>query len=314
MKKWLFFWTILVLTLFAGIYLIIPSTIEITSSKIANTSDNGTQRYLLDQANWKIWWNYTHPSKVSNTSGGFTMNEDKYTLTSLFYKSADITITHKNQVITSKVVIIPVTQDSTGIEWKCSLTPGYNPLNRINAYLEARKIKKNIDLVLTDLSAFLSKLENVYGIHIERTNLKDTLFVTTKSIAKDKPSLNQIYGLIKNIQSYITKKGIPQSGNPIYNITQLEDDQYQLMAGVPVNQNIPDADGYSTKFMVKGSFMVTEVLGGDSSVNRAYRSLQQYFQDFRKTSMAMNFNMLVTDRKLQTDSSKWITKLYYPVY
>jgi ABC-type spermidine/putrescine transport system permease subunit I len=66
--------------------------------------------------------------------------------------------------------------------------------------------------------------------------------------------------------------------------------------------------------MVKGSFMVTEVLGGDSTISKASHNMEQYFQDFRRTSMAMNFTMLVTDRQLQPDSSKWITKLYHPVY
>ena len=68
------------------------------------------------------------------------------------------------------------------------------------------------------------------------------------------------------------------------------------------------------KNMVKGNFMISEVVGGDYSVNKASKSLQQYFTDFHLTSMAMSFTMLVTDRILQPDSSKWITKLYQPVY
>ena len=40
----------------------------------------------------------------------------------------------------------------------------------------------------------------------------------------------------------------------------------------------------------------------------------KYFQDYKKISMAMSFTMLVTDRMLQTDSSRWITRLYEPVY
>jgi hypothetical protein len=168
--------------------------------------------------------------------------------------------------------------------------------------------------VLNRLCAFLSKNENVYGIVIERTHLKDTLFVSSKRVLAVYPSIKEIYELIKKIQIYISEKNTKQSGNPIYNVTALGDGQYQLMTAVPVNKRIEDAGDFSLKFMVRGSFMVTEVVGGEYTVNKAYKSLQQYFADFRRTSMAINFTMLVTDRQLQPDSSKWITKIYQPVY
>jgi hypothetical protein len=94
----------------------------------------------------------------------------------------------------------------------------------------------------------------------------------------------------------------------------MDEGRYQLMAAVPVNKHLPESAAFSMKYMVKGSFMITEVAGGDSTINKASQNMQQYFQDYRKTSMAMNFTMLVTDRILQPDSSKWVTKLCMPVY
>ena len=314
MRKGLLILIGLLVLVYMAVLLFIPERIDITGFAIAKTSDNGTERYLLDTAKWNNWWNYTKPKADSSSQNRFIQNEDTYHLSNLYYKSADIQIQHHGQSLTSKLVIIPVTQDSTGIEWKTSLQGGSNPFTRLANYFEARKVKKNIDEVLFNAATFLSSLENVYGIHIERTTLKDTLFVTTKNILPANPDIHQVYELIKRIQAYLSKKSLKQSGNPIYNVSQLANNQFQLMAAVPVNKRIPDADGFSLKFMVKGSFMVTEVVGGDSSISKASHNLEQYFQDFRRTSMAMNFTMLVTDRQLQPDSSKWITKLYQPVY
>ena len=86
------------------------------------------------------------------------------------------------------------------------------------------------------------------------------------------------------------------------------------MAGVPVSKNIPEKDGFALKHMVKGSFMISEVVGDNKAVDEASKKFQLYFSDFNRTSMAMNFSMLVTDRLLQPDSTKWITKLYRPVF
>jgi hypothetical protein len=317
MKKMFLFLFIPLLLFVIMIYLFIPAKIEITESVLVNTTDNGTGRFLLDEGQWAQWWNYSSADSTAKplpATTSFTLNGDVYKITKQFYKSIDIQILHKSQVFESKLVIIPLTLDSTGIEWKCSLLSGYNPYSRLTHYAEARQIKSNMSLVLKSLRRFLAKNENIYGISIEKTTLKDTLFVSAKKITPVYPSLKEVYELIKKIQLHIAGKNTKQSGSPIYNITQLSDGQYQLMAAIPVDKRIEDAAGFALKFMVRGSFMVTEVTGGEYTVNKASKSLQQYFADFRKTSMAMNFTMLVTDRQYQPDSTKWITKLYQPVY
>ncbi len=299
----------------AGIYLFIPKNISIASTVFVKTTDLGAERFVLDESNWGKWWNHTDSStSPGTTSAPFIRNGDEYRLVQKFYKSADIRIAHKGQTLNTKILIVPLALDSTAIEWKCGLSGGSNPYTRLTNYFEAREIKKNMEQVLGNLGIYLSNVENVYGINIEKNHLKDTLYVTTKTDLTHYPSTEEIYSLIKKIQNYSNKNGVQQSGNPIFNVTEMDNNRYQLMAGIPVNQLLKEAEGFSTKNMVKGSFMISEVVGGNHTVEKASQSLQQYFLDYRKTSMAMNFTMLVTDRMLQPDSSKWITKLYRPVY
>jgi len=35
--------------------------------------------------------------------------------------------------------------------------------------------------------------------------------------------------------------------------------------------------------------------------------------DYQRAIIAIPFQMLITDRTKETDSTKWITRLYYPV-
>ncbi len=315
MKKW-----ILVLLAFLGIslsviYLSIPSNLSITSIASVNTTDVGTERFLIDESKWPLWW---YDSAVANKKipegNIYSRNGFDFSISNKFYKSVDIDITRNDLHISSKLVILPYTLDSTGLQWTCSIPTSNNPITKINTYLGAKELKKNMDTVLRNMVQFLSKLENVYGIPIVRDRLKDTLYVTAKKTFTTKPGIKEVYGLIANIQQYVTKNGATQSGSPIFNITEMDSSHFQLMAGIPVNNQLKEAEGFAMKYMVKGSFMISEVVGGDAAIKKASQSLQQYFIDFRRTSMAMNFTMLVTDRMLQPDSSKWITKLYQPVY
>jgi hypothetical protein len=86
------------------------------------------------------------------------------------------------------------------------------------------------------------------------------------------------------------------------------------MCALPISHPIKPNAQFSNISMVKGSFMVTEVIGGDSTLSDAAKKMQQYFDDYRRVTMAINFTMLVSDRMYQTDTSKWISRLYYPVF
>lgn len=317
MKKLLLVLLAVLVILCLAIYIFIPGKLTVTSTTVIGTTDIGIERFIIDETQWAKWWDYRGSDSASHLLSGpryFIRGSDVFKLSQKFYKSIDIEIDHNKHPLTSKLAIIPLALDSTGIEWKCVVTTGANPYTRLIQYFEARKIKKNMDDVLNNLRLFLSKNENVYGIPIERNHLKDTLYVSAKSTLANYPSTPVIYELIKKIQAYLTRNNVKQTGNPIFNVTEIANGNFQLMAALPVSTAVPEVAGFSIKHMVRGSFMITEVTGGDFAVDKASKSLQQYFQDFRRTSMAMSFTMLVTDRLYQPDSTKWITRLYQPVY
>jgi hypothetical protein len=299
------------------IYIFIPGKLTVSSAAVMQASENGTQRFVLEAHNWRAWWNYRNQYPASYTqqpADSFLANEDLFRLTESLYKSAKIEIIHNSKPISTELMIIPLGSDSTGIEWKYSVATGPDPFKRLSRYLDAKKVKESMDAVLADLRQFLSKKENVYGISIQKTSTTDTLLVTSKTTLAAYPHTPEIYTLVKKIQAYAMKNGAKQTGSPIYNITPIDSTHFQLMAAIPVDKEIHTNNGFSFRRMVRGSFMVTEVTGGEYTVEKASKSLQQYFNDYRRTSMAISFTMLITDRLYQPDTAKWITKLYQPVY
>lgn len=314
MKK-LLRWLLVLIVLFApGTYLFIPSVIRIAGSVIVPANDAGVERVVIQDSQWGRWWSPGKQDPGAPNKEGFEAGGYRFKQTGRFYKSTEISISNAEHSLPSKLVIVSLGTDSTGIEWHCDLSTGNDPLSRLLRYREARRIKNTVDEVLNNLKTFLSRTENVYGIAIERTQLKDTLYVSSKLQLNNYPGVKDIYALIGRIHVYMAKNNCPVTGSPIYNITRMDQEQYQLMAAVPTSKMLKESEGFAMKNMIKGSFMITEVVGGEKKVEEAWHNLKQYFQDYRKTSMAMNFTMLVTDRALQPDSSKWVTKLYMPVY
>lgn len=314
MRKLILILLVILALCMASIYLLIPSSIPVSSAEVVKTPDVAAERYIIGEHQWIRWWNYGESNAASSEGPVYRKGDYSYRQTGKFYKSIDIAIEKDGRKLSSKLLLIPLSVDSTGIEWKTELPTGYNPASRLMRYFEAKKLKQNMDGIMDNLKSFLSKTENVYGISIEKNRLKDTLYVSTKQLFTAYPSIKDIYQLVDKIKNHIAQNGTQVTGSPIYNITRMDEDRYQLMTAVPTDRSLKETGVFSMKYMVKGSFMITEVLGGENQVHEASRNMQQYFQDYRKTSMAMNFTMLVTDRILQPDSSKWVTKLCMPVY
>ncbi|MES2332981.1 MAG: hypothetical protein V4539_25455 [Bacteroidota bacterium] len=314
MKKLIWLLVFLLVLFCAGVYIFIPSKLTITASTLIAVTDNGADRFITNENNWAKWWGYDSLHAASPATGPYLVNGDEFKMEHALYKSASIRIHHKEMELESKLSVIPFHIDSTAIEWTSSMATSTNPFTRCMQYIEAKDIKKNMDQVLASLNRFLSNNENVYGTAIEKTSIRDTSFISSKKVFKIYPTTPQIYELIKTIQAFAAKNNVKQTGAPIYNVMEIENKQFQLMAAIPVDRTLPDNNSFSSKRMVRGSFMVTEVVGGEYTVEKASQSLKQFFNDYRKTSMAINFTMLITDRMLQPDTSKWITKLYQPVY
>ncbi|MEN9685953.1 MAG: hypothetical protein RLZZ28_1739 [Bacteroidota bacterium] len=312
MKKLIYFLVSLFALLLFCVFLFIPAKIEFSTIVVMPTAENGTQRFVSDPAQWHKWWPVD--STVKNDSGHFRWMGAAYSIQEQQYKSATIAISFNNNHYSSQLILIPLQKDSTIVQWKSSLNAGLNPFKRIRGYQDARQLKSGMTAVLKQLQLFLSKTEHIYGIPIERTGTPDTILVSAKARLAEKPGTARIYAMIQQLQGFANKQGAKQTGIPIYNITKTENGQYQLMCALPIDRKLDNAAPFTIREMVKGAFMKTEVVGGEQRIEAAMASMNQYFIDFQKVAMAIPFIMPVTDRLYQPDTSKWITRLYYPVY
>ena len=59
--------------------------------------------------------------------------------------------------------------------------------------------------------------------------------------------------------------------------------------------------------------LMAEVCGGDWTVSQAIGQLQLFIKDYRMESVAPSFETLVTDRSKEPDTTKWVTRIYFPV-
>ena len=223
-----------------------------------------------------------------------------------------VSVKHNNDTVHSKISLVQLSADSIGIMWQCQLPATANPFIRIQRYFNAVSIKRNIEQVLNNFQSFVEKDENIYGMKILKASIKDSFLISEKKLFKQPPTMDEVYALINDLKEYATKNNCIQTNAPMLNILN-DSGEYRVMVALPVDKKVAPQSAISWIKMVKGNYMIAHVQGGLGTVQNALQQMQNYFSDYNKTSMAIPFQYLVTDRIKERDTTKWITEIYAPV-
>jgi hypothetical protein len=314
MKKWLLLIAAVAVLFFACIYILIPADIEISYFTTAKATRDGTYRTIASENEWMKWWNYNNlqkkPSEINNRI--FSNENYTYAFKQSGFNTALISIQHENNKTDGKLTILQLAPDSIVITLQTSLKTTANPFSRIQQYFEAVSLKENIEKVLASLKAFVEKDENIYGIKISETTTRDSFLISKKQMFAHQPSMTDVYALINDLKEYASKNNCKQVSSPMLNILE-DSNKYRVMVALPINKAITTQPPVSLIKMTNGNFMTTRVQGGLMTVQKALQQMQLYFDDYDKTSMAITFQYLVTDRTKEADTTKWITEIYAPV-
>jgi len=82
---------------------------------------------------------------------------------------------------------------------------------------------------------------------------------------------------------------------------------------IALSLRLSGIDSFIDEMMKAGNILVTEVKGGPSIINNAFKQMDTYVTDHERIPPAIPFLSLVTNRVQEPDTSKWITRIYYPV-
>ncbi len=304
-KKVSLFVGLLLILCIAFIYACIPSsfTIQVDGGLHCNTAAaNRTINYR-----WKNML-YLH----SDTA--FYLKKYTYQIKEPLYNGSRIIISKSGITYNTLLLLIPLSADSSMIHWKVDVVTNKNPLTKLFTYFNARDLKNNMTEVLQQLQTYLSTTSNVYRYDITHTTLTDTVLVFTKQLSPLPPDEEKVYSLVNKLRSYIKEKKAVETNSPMLNVTNT-DSGYLTMVGIPTNKELPPYNEIVSKRLapIKDKILTTEVRGGTASIKNAYLQIEQYMTDHSLSAPVIPFELMITDRKEQKDTSKWITKIFYPI-
>jgi len=149
---------------------------------------------------------------------------------------------------------------------------------------------------------------------IENEKVQFQNLVSDKESFSHYPTTEDVYAIVSRLRNYIRQAGAKELFSPMLNIKKTDSTNYTAQVGLPVDKALPGKDDITSKWMMKGgNILSAEVTGGQKQIEEAQKQMELYIMDYQRAIIAIPFQMLITDRTKETDSTKWITRLYYPV-
>ena len=311
MKRW---WSVLlaiVVILLVCCYLMIPGRMIIKENAAVSTNPSGFQRVLLNAANWKKWW----PGKVENANGKkLAYNGNTYTLLETRLTTLVFSVSGKDSSQPLLLHFITTGPDTVLLQWESEAATSFLPWKRLERYWQVRKLSSDLRAILGKAQNFFSRPENLYGIAVNQEKVVDSTLIFTSATSRGFPANAFIYNLINELKVYASEQSAAITGYPMLNITTRDSVQFTAKVALPVDKKLKPSGNISYRWMLGGGkILVTEVKGGPGVIHNTMERLETFVQDHHFVAPAIPFQSLITDRTKEKDTSKWITKIYYPI-
>jgi hypothetical protein len=308
--------SLVILTLVAlfitAVYIFIPKRLVISSASSFRANREGVFRFLVSDSNWKKWW----PGAISKNKNSFmfTYESCAFQIEEVLYGQIRLRLIENRDSLATSLRVFPLSKDSIGVELSSELDARPNPIRRFSAWLRSRKIRQASDDILSSLRNYTGVLKNIYGMDIQNEKVQYQNLLSTKRSFSHYPTTEDVYALIGELRNYIRQSGAEELFSPMLNVKKADSITYVAQVGIPVDRALPTKDDISLKRMMKGGNILTgEVTGGQGRIEEAEKQMELYISDYQRSIIAIPFQQLITDRTKEPDSTKWITKIFYPV-
>jgi len=301
------------LILIAFLYLFIPNSVSINQEVFIKSNAQGIYRNLGVENNWKQWWPGTI-DKSDNLNQIFKLNSYTYTVTDKSVSNLFILIKGNHIAAKTLLHVIPLKPDSIKLIWGGKILTSKNPVKRIQKYFEAKALKKEMKKIIGKMDEFFSDNANIYGIPIKQELVVDSILVSTNAVSTGYPDTEFISNRINKLKNYIRSQSAKETGYPMLNVSTSDSINFLTKVAIPVNKRLKDSGSISYKWMLGGGkILVTEIKGGPHSIKEGFTKMEYYVNDYKRVAPAIPFQSLLTDRMKEPDTSKWITRIFYPV-
>ena len=312
MRKWIVLVLVLLVLFFGAVYVFIPNTITVKNESRISVNANAFTREFLREGTGHLL--PTEKEEENLPENSFKYGGNNFTLVEKKFTSLVYVVKRSNDSMLAELVVIPFRTDTVALSFIGVTKAGFNPVSRIAKLIWAKKLASDFESLMQRLKSHYGDTSMIYGYNIRKVLVTDTTLISTSVLSKKYPDNNMIYSLVDKLNDFAQKNNAQSTGSPMLNITVTADSSYLTRVALPLNKRLNDEGNIKYKWMMnKGNILIAEVKGGPGQINKAMAAFKIFVTDHQLSTVAIPFQSLVTDRRTEPDTAKWVTKIYWPV-
>ena len=312
MRRWIVLLLIFLVFCFGAVYFFIPNTITVKKETRLGVNANAFTREFLQEGTGHLLQANSTASQTSDS--GFVYNGNTYTPVAKKFTSLVYTVQKGNDSMLAELVVIPFRADTVALSFVGITNAGRDPFSRVGKLVWAKKVAADLGSLMQQLQVHYGDTATIYGYPIHKVLVTDTALISTSTLSRTYPDNTSIYAMVDKLKAFAKNNGAEQTGNPMLNVTVTTDSNYVTRVALPLNKRLTGEGDIQYKWMMnQGNILVAEVKGGPAEIKKAMAAVRTFVNDHSLAAVAIPFESMVTDRRAEPDTSKWITKIYWPI-
>jgi len=302
---------VLLLLGFSYLYLLTPSTLNYEETAVIKGNSAALIRNLASNSHVEQWW----PQK-SGTAGerAHRFNNSKYSFIVSDPTMVVAKIVQTRDSIRSQMFFLDNAAGEVRVIWRLTYKLPLAIIARVKKLGEATQIRKDVRLLLNRFQAYYASPGALYGFKLHISKVRDTTFLAVFQTEDSYPDQSEVYHLADSLMEYGLAKNLKRFGAPMLNVQKVNEGRFLVEVAVPVDTVFESSGPFHFKRLPPhGDLLIVNVTGGSANANCALTQALNYIADNHRTLAALPFFSLITDRRKEKDSTRWLTQVICPV-
>ncbi|MBN2610451.1 MAG: SRPBCC family protein [Bacteroidales bacterium] len=316
--------------LLAAIILIgffLPSKIHLERS----LTIKAPKEVLFNQVNnlrcWEDWspWHkidtamkitYKDPFTGTGASFSWTSNNKKIgqgKITILYSKPYDSIVAEMDfmkQGTAQGYHLFQDTDSGTLVTWGFGTDMGKNPFRKYFGLMMDKYVGNDFETGLKNLDSIANTLSPYL---VEMKQLNEFAYTSIRQTCKWEEVSNVMAISYSTLMSFIQSSGGEMNGPPYAIYHKMDEGTIDLETGIPTSELLNPRGNIITGTFNQTSVAATDYYGFYDNLGDAHGALQDWIIKMKLEPVGAPIEMYITDPSSEADTSKWLTRIYYPV-
>lgn len=219
-----------------------------------------------------------------------------------------------NKRLSHSMFVFTKTDSAVTVIWSMDTKTGRNPIHRFFGLFMEKMVGPDFEKGLKNLKEVAEKIPPAPCYKVEEIKITKQIYIAIKeacTMADIKTMLGKNFG---ELMEFTQKNGIKTTGAPFaMYFGEPNAQKFEIQAGVPVDKTVPVTGNIKYGEFKEGNAIMVDYTGPYDKVGPVYQALDSYAKAKNKKINGAPWEEYITDPMKEKDSTKWETKIYFPV-